>query len=68
LSIECEGERGKVSAMPTYAYQCKECQKTFSVVQALSEHGKTAVKCANCSSGKVEQLFSAFFAMTESKA
>jgi len=54
--------------MPTYEFLCKVCQKTFSVIQAMSEHGKAAIKCSHCGSSHVEQLFSGFFAKTESKS
>ncbi len=54
--------------MPIYEYLCKDCQKTFSIIQAMTEHGKAAVKCPHCSSSQVEQLFTGFFAKTESKS
>lgn len=54
--------------MPTYEYQCEKCDKTFSVKQSISEHGKTKVLCPKCNGRKVRQLVTAFTAKTSRKS
>ncbi|HLC18979.1 MAG TPA: zinc ribbon domain-containing protein [Thermodesulfobacteriota bacterium] len=53
--------------MPTYEYRCEKCGKRFTQVLTISEHDTKKTKCPKCGSAKVRQLFSAFFAKTESK-
>jgi putative FmdB family regulatory protein len=56
-------------AMPTYEYICRQCKKRFDVVLTLSEHAKRPKQpCPKCKSRKVEQLVSAFQAVTSKKA
>ena len=54
--------------MPTYEYRCEKCGKRFSVVQAITAHGRKRPACPKCKSVKVEQIFSAFFAKTTKKS
>lgn len=54
--------------MPTYEYQCEGCKHQFSVVQRISDHGKTEVTCPNCKSTKVKQQISIFQVKTSKKS
>ena len=54
--------------MPFYDYQCLKCKKKFSKILTISEHEKGNVKCPKCDSKKVEQLWSAFSAVTSRKS
>jgi len=40
--------------MPTYAYQCRECEHTFEVQQSFSDD--PIEKCPNCG-GEVKKVF-----------
>lgn len=54
--------------MPNYEYLCKECKKTFTIMQTLEEYAKGRVACPKCKSKKVEQKAAAFFAVTSKKS
>ncbi len=54
--------------MPTYEYQCSECNKKFTVVQSISEHGKVKVSCPKCKSKKIQQRISSFMTKTSRKS
>ncbi len=54
--------------MPTYEYECRACNKKFSLVQRISEHGSTKVVCPKCKSPKVKQTISAFTTKTSRKS
>jgi putative FmdB family regulatory protein len=56
--------------MAIYEYQCDDCHETFTVSQAISEHGAKAKRraCPKCKSRATHQLFSSFFAKTSSKS
>ena len=54
--------------MPTYEYECRDCKKKFTVIQRISEHGKTKVSCPKCKSAKVKQSISAFITKTSRKS
>ena len=54
--------------MPTYAYVCKECNKSFNQTMTISEHDKSKVVCPKCNSKKVEQKPAAFFAVSAKKS
>jgi putative FmdB family regulatory protein len=41
--------------MPQYEYLCKSCEKKFSTVLTLTEHGESKVKCPKCGGTKIEQ-------------
>ena len=55
--------------MAFYEYQCKECRATFTISQLISEHDKIKKEppCPECGSKHTHQLFSGFFAKTDSK-
>lgn len=54
--------------MPLYEFLCEDCHKTFSRVLTLAEHEKDQIVCPYCSSKKVVQEASAFFAVTGKKS
>ncbi len=54
--------------MPTYEYECQNCNKKFTVIQSISEHGKTKASCPKCKSGKVKQRISLFTTKTSRKS
>jgi len=54
--------------MPQYDYACTDCDHHFTVILTLDEHEHEKVKCPKCGSRKVEQLVSAFFAVTSKKS
>jgi len=54
--------------MPTYEYRCGKCGRRFEKIMTFSEHErKPRPPCPKCSSRKVEQLASAFQAVTGKK-
>jgi putative FmdB family regulatory protein len=54
--------------MPTYEYQCRECDEIFEQQSRIADHEHLHPKCPVCGSKKVEQVFSAFFARTSRKS
>jgi putative FmdB family regulatory protein len=54
--------------MPTYEYECQACKKKFTLIQNISQHGKTKVACPKCKSAKVKQSISAFTTKTSRKS
>lgn len=54
--------------MPQYDFLCQGCNKPFSKVLTLAEYDKGKVSCPHCGSKKVEQKFSAFYAVTSKKS
>ncbi len=54
--------------MPTYEFQCKKCNKTFTVMLALAEHEKSVPACPKCKSRKVQQKPAGFFAVSAKKS
>jgi putative FmdB family regulatory protein len=54
--------------MPSYAYVCRACNKSFTVMLTLAEYEKGGVTCPTCKSKKVEQKPAAFFAVTAKKS
>lgn len=47
--------------MPTYEFTCKNCNHKFSLMVSISE--KDQVKCPQCSSSDLQQMFSCFFSI-----
>lgn len=39
--------------MPTYQYQCKECNKRFEIFMTYNEYDSVTVSCPNCESNQV---------------
>jgi len=54
--------------MPTYEYQCKDCNKKFEVYIELSKLDKTRPVCPKCGKRRVVRLMSGFSAQTDSKS
>ncbi len=54
--------------MATYEYRCANCGHQFEKVLTIKEHDRARPKCPECKSSKVEQVYSVFFAKTDSKA
>lgn len=54
--------------MPTYDYRCLKCNKEFSVILSMKEHGSGKTKCPKCGGKKLEQLISHFMTKTSRKS
>jgi putative FmdB family regulatory protein len=54
--------------MPTYEYQCRECNNEFVEVLSIAEHDKEKVICPKCKSEKTFQLVSTFLTKTSRKS
>jgi putative FmdB family regulatory protein len=54
--------------MPTYEYECRDCNKKFSLILSISEHETTKVSCPKCKSKKVKQSVSLFTTKTSRKS
>lgn len=54
--------------MPTYDYACKKCGHGFQKTEKISEHGAKKVRCPECKSTKVEQVFGSVFVKTRKKS
>jgi putative FmdB family regulatory protein len=53
--------------MAEYEFECRNCEKTFTLFMRVSERKTTAVRCPKCGSDDVESLMQAFFAKTMKK-
>lgn len=54
--------------MPTYEYYCRKCDKTFTVQMSISNHDTEQVQCPQCKEMEVEQVITAFVAVTSKKS
>jgi putative FmdB family regulatory protein len=54
--------------MPVYEFKCQQCNKRFSTIMSVSDRSSKRVKCPKCSSTKIEQQFSAVYAVTSKKS
>jgi putative FmdB family regulatory protein len=54
--------------MATYEYHCETCNRTFTVEERISEHGKSKPACPKCKGHKVKQLVSTFQTKTSRKS
>jgi putative FmdB family regulatory protein len=54
--------------MPTYEYQCQDCDQTFAIHQRLEERHSDHVECPECKGTNVEQRFAPFVAVTTKKS
>jgi putative FmdB family regulatory protein len=43
--------------MPTYDYQCQDCEEIFEVFHGMMETPKN-LECSSCKSGKVDKMIS----------
>jgi len=60
------GERR--TKMPTYEYECLDCNKKFSVILSIPEHEKIKVSCPKCKGKRVKQSLSTFMTKTSRKS
>jgi len=54
--------------MPRYEFLCHGCKKIFSKQLTIREWEERKVACPHCGSKKVEQSWSAFYAITSKKS
>lgn len=55
--------------MPAYEYECKDCNRDFTVYLSLREYEqKPVVTCPHCGSDNVFKKLSRFYAKTTSKS
>lgn len=59
--------------MPVYEFFCRACQKSFDVVESVSEHDRhvqpdAPVRCPQCSGTDVERRWGAVYAVTSKKS
>jgi len=54
--------------MPSYDYECRDCQERFNTILTLSEYNRGDVKCPKCGGKNVQQVPSAFFTVTSKKS
>lgn len=54
--------------MPTYSYVCRKCGPEFERTEKISEHGEKRIRCPDCKSTRVEQVFTSVFVKTRKKS
>lgn len=55
--------------MPVYEYVCRNCRKTFQIVETIARHeARKSVKCPKCSSRKVDRKYSTLYVETSRKS
>ncbi|NNG15921.1 MAG: zinc ribbon domain-containing protein [Gemmatimonadales bacterium] len=54
--------------MAVFEYHCAACGRNFERFMSLAEHEQAKVKCPDCKSAKVEQVFAPFYAKTIRKS
>ncbi len=54
--------------MSQYVFYCRECKKEFTQSLHMSDVESAKVKCPHCGSKRVEQLVTAFSAVTAKKS
>ncbi|KRT68841.1 MAG: hypothetical protein XU15_C0016G0060 [candidate division NC10 bacterium CSP1-5] len=59
---------GGVTRMPSYEFQCKKCNKPFSVTLTIKEREAGRIACPTCGSKDAEPLLGSFFAKTSKKS
>lgn len=42
--------------MPTYPYQCENCDQSFALTQSYKDYGKSKVACPNCGEQDVTRV------------
>ena len=53
--------------MPTYDYACQKCGHTFQRIETNSDPGTKKVRCPECKSTRVGQVFTSVFEKTTRK-
>lgn len=54
--------------MPSYDFKCADCRKRFSLTLSVAERTRGRLKCPKCGSRKIEQQYSAIYAVTSRKS
>jgi putative FmdB family regulatory protein len=54
--------------MPVYEFTCRDCQKTFELVQSVADHEAALVRCPHCNGTNVDRLVSHVHAVTSKKS
>jgi putative FmdB family regulatory protein len=55
--------------MPAYEYDCKDCNKEFTVFLSIREfEAKPKIKCPHCESDNVQKKMTGFFTKTSKKS
>ena len=54
--------------MPTYAFMCERCEKSFEVVLTVAERAAAKVACPTCGGGEVTPRMAIFTAKTSRKS
>lgn len=55
--------------MPYYEFECKQCGKTFTVRQTISEHDRhRSVQCPSCAATEARELISVVNPKTSKKS
>ena len=54
--------------MPVYDFKCGDCNKKFTLTLSITDRTRVKIKCPKCDSRKVEQLYSAVYAVTSKKS
>jgi putative FmdB family regulatory protein len=54
--------------MSQYVFHCRDCKKKFTKVLHMADRDKSKVKCPHCGGKHVEQLLTAFSAVTSKKS
>lgn len=54
--------------MPIYEFRCRDCQKTFEMVQSVAEHEKASARCPHCNGTNVDRVLSRVYAVTSKKS
>ncbi len=54
--------------MPTYEFECKKCNKSFTLILTVTEYEKKKIRCPKCKSTRVKQQISPFHAITSKKS
>ncbi|MFP5205044.1 MAG: FmdB family zinc ribbon protein [Acidobacteriota bacterium] len=56
------------AAMSEYVYHCENCNQEFTRSLHMSEHDKGGITCPHCGSQRVQQVVTAFSAVTARKS
>ena len=54
--------------MAEYEFECRRCQKVFTLFMRITERLKAAIRCPGCGSKSVESLMQPFMARTAKKS
>jgi putative FmdB family regulatory protein len=54
--------------MCQYVFHCRDCKKEFTLNLHMSDRGSSQVACPQCGGKQVEQLVTAFSAVTGKKS